>query len=71
MRIYAVESRSSTADAELISSTPKEGDITTYRVRFTPRRGSAGMLYEMVLFRSDTGSKDIAFIGRVMPDNTD
>ena len=71
VRIHAVESRSSTADAELVSSTPGEGDITTCRVRFTPHRGSQGMLYAMVLFRSDTGSKDIAFIGRVTPDDTD
>ena len=67
VRIFAVQSRSSGADAELVSTTPKEGDITTYRVRLTPRRGYEGMLYAMVLFRSDTGSKDIAFIGRVMP----
>ena len=67
VRIFAVQSRSSGADAELVSTSRKEGDITTYRVRLTPRRGYEGMLYAMVLFRSDTGSKDIAFIGRVMP----
>ena len=69
VRIFAVQSRSSAADAELVSTSPKEGGITTYRVRLTPRRGYEGMLYAMVLFRSDTGSKDIAFIGRVMPQN--
>ena len=67
VRIFAVQSRSSGADAELVSTSRGEGDITTYRVRLTPRRGYEGMLYAMVLFRSDTGSKDIAFIGRVMP----
>ena len=67
VRIFAVQSGSSGADAELVSTTPKDGDITTYRVRLTPRLGYEGMLYAMVLFRSDTGSKDIAFIGRVMP----
>jgi hypothetical protein len=67
VRIFAVQSGSSDADAELVSTSPKEGEITTYRVRLTPRRGFQGMLYAMVLFHSDTGSHDIAFIGRVMP----
>ncbi len=71
VRIFAVQSRSSGADAELVSTSRKEGDVTTYRVRLTPRRGYEGMLYAMVLFRSDTGSKDIAFIGRVMPQDVD
>ncbi len=71
VRIYAAESRSSAADAELLSTSRRSGDITSCRVRFTPHRGVQGMLYAMVLFRSDSGSKDIAFIGRVMPDDPD
>ncbi len=71
VRIFAVRSGSSDADAELVSTSPKEGEITTYRVRLTPRRGFQGMLYVMVLFHSDTGSQDIAFIGRVMPQDGD
>ena len=71
VRIFAVESRSSIADAELVATSRNSGDITTCRVRFTPHRGFEGMLYAMVLFRSDSGSKDIAFIGRVMPDHPD
>ncbi len=71
VRIYAAESRSSTADAELVSTKPKDGGITTCRVRLTPHRGLEGMLYAMVLFRSDSGSKDIAFIGRVVPEDPD
>lgn len=71
VRIYAAQSRSSDADAELVSTSRRSGDITSCRVRFTPHRGVQGMLYAMVLFRSDSGSKDIAFIGQVMPDDAD
>ncbi len=71
VRIYAAQSRSSDADAELVSTSRKNGDTTTCRVRLTPRRGFEGMLYAMVLFRSDSGSKDIAFIGRVVPGDPD
>jgi hypothetical protein len=38
-------------------------DDTT--VRFTPAANARGMLYAMVEFRSETGSKDIAFVARV------
>ncbi len=71
VRIYAAQSRSSAADAELVSTKRKDDDITTCRVRFTPHRGFEGMLYAMVLFRSDSGSTDIAFIARVMPEDPD
>ena len=37
----------------------------TCRVRLTPAAGYSGMLYAMVSFKSITGDKAVAFVGRV------
>ncbi len=67
VRINAVQSTTADAQAELMSTRETTGGTTTCRVRFTPRVGYQGMLYAMVMFSSDTGDKDIAFIARVLP----
>ncbi|MCH8006483.1 MAG: DUF1573 domain-containing protein [Planctomycetes bacterium] len=68
--ILSVESMSPDARAELVSTQPRSGGltggVTRCRVRFTPRQGYEGMLYALVLFRSGTGDKEIAFISRVL-----
>ncbi len=68
--ILSVQSMSPDARAELVSTQPRSGGftggVTSCRVRFTPRQGYEGMLYALVLFRSGTGDKEIAFISRVL-----
>ncbi len=65
--ISAVESRSPDATAELVSIfEPSGSDVSTCRVRFTPRAGFRGLLYAMINFRSPGGDKDIAFLARVV-----
>ena len=68
--ILSVESMSPDARAELVSTHPRSGGltggVTSCRVRFTPRQGYEGMLYALVLFRSGTGDKELAFISRVL-----
>jgi hypothetical protein len=65
--INQVRSLSADATAELIGcSEPQEGDVSTCRVRFTPRAGFRGMLYAMVDLRGPAGGKDIAFVARVV-----
>lgn len=65
IEIYAVESLSPDATAELVSTADPPGETTTCRVRFTPREGYEGMLYAMVNFKSPTGDKDFAFVAQV------
>ncbi len=65
--IDQVRSLSSDATAELVGcSDPQEGDVSTCRVRFTPRAGFRGLLYAMVDFRGPSGGEDIAFVARVV-----
>ena len=67
--IYAVESLSPDATAEFLGILESPGDdMSTVRVRFTPRAGTEGMLYAMVNFKSPTGDKEIAFLARVLPE---
>lgn len=63
--IVEVASLDPAASAELVSCTT-EGRRTVCRVRFTAAAGHRGLLYGMVDFRSPTGSKDIAFVARVL-----
>lgn len=63
--VYAVESLSPDATAELVSTADPPGETTTCKVRFTPRAGYKGLLYAMVNFKSDTGDMDIPFIAQV------
>ncbi len=67
VRINGVTSLNTNALAILVSTHSIAHDISSCRVRFTPSRGYQGMLYAMVMFQSDTGNKDIAFIARVQP----
>ena len=63
--IEAVAAVGPEADASLVATRSEGKDTTICTVRFTARPGTRGMLYAMVDFRSRTGSKAIAFIGRV------
>ena len=66
--IYAVESLSPDATAEFLGILEPPGDTSTVRVRFTPRAGTAGMLYAAVRLKSATGDADVAFLARVLPE---
>ena len=66
--VHTVESLSPDATAELLSTADPEGELTTCRVRFTPRKGFEGLLYAPVNFRSDRGDMDMPFLVRVLPD---
>ncbi len=65
--IYAVESLSPDATAELVTivDMAPPSDVSTIRVRFTPRRGYEGLLYALVNFKARGGDKDTAFLARV------
>jgi len=68
IKIQSVQSQSQNAHAQLISSiTSDDGKSITCRVRFTPRKDYKGVIYAMVMFKSNTGSKDIPFIAKVVP----
>jgi len=66
--IYAVESLSPDATAEFLGILEPPGDTSTVRVRFTPRKGTEGMLYAVVMLKSATGDADIAFLASVLPE---
>ena len=68
VKFQSVQSQSQNAHAQLISSTTSDdGKSITCRVRFTPRKDYKGVIYAMVMFKSNTGSKDIPFIAKVVP----
>ncbi len=53
--------------AELLSFTEAPGRNTTARVRFTPRPDYKGLLYEMVMIKTDSGDMDLALVARGVP----
>jgi hypothetical protein len=63
--VIAVESLSPDATAELVEAREGEGLYTTCTVRFTAHRGYEGLLYAMVMFRTASGDKDVAFVAKV------
>lgn len=67
IKILSVQSLSQNAHAQLISSsTSDDGKKITCRVRFTPSKEYKGVIYAMVVFKSNTGNKDIPFIAKVV-----
>jgi hypothetical protein len=69
LRVDSVESMTPDATAELVEVTDSpDTKFTNCRVRFTPRRGYEGLLYADVMFHTETGGQDVAFITRVLPD---
>ncbi len=66
--IYAVESLSPDATAELVTTVDlgAPSDTTTCRVRFTPREGYEGLIYALVNFKSSGGDQPVAFLARVI-----
>ena len=64
--IDAAESQTPDATAEFIGILELPGDESTVRLRFTAKRGAAGLLYAMVNFKSPTGDKAIAVLARVV-----
>ena len=66
--VTSVESLSDDATAELVEAREGGGLFTTCTVRFTARRGVEELLYAMVMFRTASGDKDVAFVARVLPD---
>lgn len=67
IKIQSVQSLSQNIHAQLVSSTTNDNDTITCRVRITPRKEYQGVIYAMVMFKSNTGSKDIPFIAKVVP----
>ncbi|MHC4080258.1 MAG: DUF1573 domain-containing protein [Planctomycetota bacterium] len=66
--VTGVESLNPDATAELVEAREGTGLYTTCTVRFTADRDYEGLLYAMVLFRTESGDKDVAFVARVLPD---
>ena len=67
IKFQSVQSLSQNIHAQLVSSTTNDNDTITCRVRITPRKEYQGVIYAMVMFKSNTGSKDIPFIAKVVP----
>jgi hypothetical protein len=68
LRVISVESLTSDATAELIEVTDTaDSEFTNCRVRFTPRRDFEGLLYADVMFHTEAGDQDVAFMTRVLP----
>jgi hypothetical protein len=63
--VTAVEALGEDATAELLEAQQGGGQFTTCTVRFTAHRGVEGLMYEMVMFRTASGDKDVAFVARV------
>ena len=69
LRVDSVESLTPDATAELVEVIDSpDTEFTNCRVLFTPRRGYEGLLYAEVMFHTETGGQDVAFITRVMPE---
>ncbi len=64
--INAAESQTPDATAEFVGIMELPGEESTVRLRFTAKKGAAGLLYAMVNFKSPTGDKAIAVLARVV-----